>query len=87
MLLQGSILLEYAIAILLYQSLLELKYIVKFPWNFDVIADASSSRLSWVSVKHKISLFSNRTSLNLSSKCFLYDLVFGNVIISVSVYH
>ena len=57
-----------------------LKHIAKFPQNFDVIADASSSRLNWVSVNLKQSLFDNPISLNISSKCFLNDLVFSNVI-------
>ena len=67
---KGAIFTEYATSILLYLSLLELKHIAKFPQNFDVIADASSSRLSWVSVKLKQSLFDNPISLNISSKRF-----------------
>ena len=64
----GAIFTEYATAILLYLPPLELKYIVTFSWNFDEVVNASSSRLSWVSIKLKLSLFDNPITLNVSSK-------------------
>ena len=84
-LLQRIMLLECPNAILLYLSLALLKYVLNFFSFFYVISDISSFKWSCVSVKHQTSLFTKAISFNMSSECFLSDLVFINMIVNESL--